>query len=300
MNAKDEAKFTMFRSIEQHLDTHSSIVAGIPALLTAFNAFKSVIAAIANTEQLTTINLSGIAVDKSNAKLALAQIAADVAGLLGAYAAAISNPTLEAEVNYPVSRLKRTRDEQLVPVCQIIHDRAVEHQTALVDYGIKAPTIAALQTAINDYAAKTPNPRAALGNRKTQNAQRTELLRRGDAILKKQIDKLVQTLRTTEPEVHATYFNLREIPDAPSTVTQLKGTITDASTGAPLKGATITIVELGKTAVSTSTGKYHFKPVPHGNYTIKTAKEGYEPFEQDEIEVKLGDIRHLDMSLVSN
>ena len=300
MNAKDEAKFTMFRGIEQHLEINSSIVAAIPALQTAFNTFKEVIAAIANTEQLTTVNLSGIAVDKSNAKLTLAQIAADIAALIAAYAAATGNPTLEAEVAYPVYKLKRTRDEQLAPVCQVIHDRAVEHKTALIDYGLKEATTAALQAAITDYAAKTPNPRTAVGNRKTQTAQRRELFRRGDEILKKQLDKLVQTLRTAEPDFHATYFNLREIPDTSTTVTQLKGTITDAATGLPIKGATITIVELGRSAVSNSLGKYHFKPVHHGDYTLKAVKEGYDPFEIDEIQVKMGDIKHLDMSLESN
>lgn len=300
MNAKDEAKFTMFRGIEQLLETYSSIVAAIPALQTAFNSFKEIIAAIANAEQLTNVNLSGITVDKVNAKQTLCQTAADIAGIITAYASASGNPTLEAEADYSVTKLKRLRDEQLAPVCQIIHDRAVEHQTALVDYGIKPPTIAALQTAINDYSAKTPNPRTALSNRKTQNAQRTELFRRGDAILKKQIDKLVQTLRTTEPEVHANYFNLREIPDTPTTVTQLKGTITDAADNKPIKGVTVMIVELGRSAVTNSLGNYHFKPVLHGKYTIKAVKEGYQPFEKDEIQVKMGDIRHLDMSLAGN
>lgn len=300
MNAKDEAKLTMFRGIEQHLDTNSGITSTIAALSVAVTAFKTAIAAIINTEQLTNINLTGITIDKSNSKQALCQLAADIAGLITAYAAAVGNPTLEAEVNYTVTKLKRLRDEQLAPACRTIYDRAVEHKTALADYGLTDAKTAQLQAAIADYIAKTPKPRTALGNRKTQAAQRRQLFRQGDAILKKQLDKLVKNFRVTESDFHDTYFNLREIPDAPTTNTQLKGTITDSADNQPIKGTTVTIVELNKTTKTDSTGKYSFKPVEHGKYTVTVTKEGYQPFENYEIEVKLGDIRHLDVSLVSD
>ncbi len=300
MNAKDEAKFSMFRGLEQHFDANPSIVSTIAALVTAVAAFKAIIAAIINAEQLTSVSLAGITVEKSNSKLTLAQLAADIAAIIVAYAVATNNPTLEAEVSYPITKLKRLRDEQLAPVCQIIHARALENKDALVDYGITTAKIAELQTAIADYAAKTPNPRTALGNRKTQSAGRRELFKQGDAILKKQIDNLIKNFRATEPEFHETYFNLREIPDAPTTNTQLKGTITDSADNQPIKSATVTIVELNKSTTTNSTGKYSFKPVEHGKYTVTVTKEGYQPFENDEIEVKLGDIKHLDVSLVSS
>jgi hypothetical protein len=300
MNAKDEAKLTMYRGIEQHLDTNSGIVSTINALATAVSAFKAVIAGIINTEQLTNVNLSGIALDKSNSKLALAQIAADISAVIAAYASATGNNTLEAEVSYTFNKLKRTRDEQLAPVCQIIFNRGTEYKAALKDYGINDTKIAALQTAITDYTAKTPNPHTAVGNRKTQTAQRRELFRQGDEILKKQIDKLIKNFRTSQPDFHNTYFNLREIPDASNTATQLKGIVTDSATNTPIKGATLTIVELNKTTKTDSAGKYSFKPVEHGKHTVRITAEGYQPFENDEIEVKLGDIRHLDVGLTNN
>jgi hypothetical protein len=300
MNAKEEATVTMFRGIEQHLDVNSNIISTISALAAAVAAFKAKIADIISTEQLTSISLSGITVAKSNSKLALSQIAADIAAVIAAYAVATVNTTLEAEVNYSFYKLKRMRDEQLAPACQTIHDRAVEHQSELKDYGISAAKIAELQTAIADYAAKTPNPRTALGSRKTQTAHRRELLRQAEALLKKQIDKLIKNFRITESEFYNTYFNLREIPDAPTTFTQLTGIVTDSADAQPIKAATVEIVELAKIAKTNTAGKYAFKPVKHGEYTVKVTKEDYQPFEKDEIEVKMGDIKHLDVSLVSN
>jgi hypothetical protein len=298
MNAKDQAKFTMFKSLEQHFDANADIVSTIAALAAAVTAFKAIITAIIGAEQLTNVNLTGIAVDKSTAKLTLAQTAADIAAVIGAFAAATGNGTLEAEVKYTFNKLKRMRDEQLAPVCQIIHDRAVENETALADYGITTAKITGLQRAITDYAAKTPNTRTAVGNRKTQTAQRQELFRQGTTILKKQIDNLIKNFRITEPNFHETYFNLREIKDPSKTTTTLKGIITDRADGKPIKNALITIVQLAKTAKTDSTGEYSIKPVEHGKYTVIVTAEGYQTFESDEVEVKLGDIKHLDVSLM--
>jgi hypothetical protein len=297
MNAKDEAKYTMYRGIEQHFDTNTTTVSTIAALLTAFNAFKTVIAGIVSTEQLTNVNLSGITIEKSNSKLTLAQTGADVAAILAAYASATGNSPLEAEVNYTVTKLKRLRDEQIAPVCQIIHDRVVEHQAALTDYGITDEKIGELRRAIGDYNSKNLNPRAAVSSRKTQTARRRELFQQGDTILKKQIDKLIKNFRLTEPDFHNTYFNLREIHETSTTTTQLKGRIIVQPDGTPIKGAIISIVELEKTTKSDSSGEYLFKPIANGKFKVKITAEGYQSFEDDELEIKLGNINHLDVSL---
>ncbi len=60
----------------------------------------------------------------------------------------------------------------------------------------------------------------------------------------------------------------------------------------------ITVVEPGKTAKTDSAGEYSIKPIVHGKFTIKVTKEGYQDFEADEIEIKMGDMRHLDVRLV--
>lgn len=299
MNAKQEAKLTMYRSVEQYLDTNSDIISTIAALITAFAAFKAIIANIIGTMQLTDTSLAGIAVDKGNSRRGLCQMAADIAALIRAYATVSGNNTLKAEVNYTVSKLMRTRDEEVVPRCRIIHDRGAENLSELKNYGVTADKLAELQHAIDSYAAKTPTTRTALSNRKTQNQKLRELFHEGDAILADQIDNLIKNFRTTHPDFHKTYEAVREIPDPSTTVTQLKGIITDKSNNQPIKGAVITIVELAKTAKTDSAGEYSIKPIDHGKFTVRIEKQGYESFEDDEFEIKMGDIKHLDVSLES-
>ena len=68
MNAKDEAKLTMFRGLEQHFDANPGIFSIIAASVTAINAFKAIIAAIINTEQLIILELNKITKTNSTGK----------------------------------------------------------------------------------------------------------------------------------------------------------------------------------------------------------------------------------------
>jgi hypothetical protein len=113
------------------------------------------------------------------------------------------------------------------------------------------------------------------------------------------MDNLMGKFRASHPEFYQTYFNLREIVDPSTTATQLKGIISENGSATPIKGANVTIVELGVAAVTDSKGEYSIKPINHGKFTVRITKDGYQPFENDEIEIKMGDIRHLDVSLVS-
>lgn len=300
MNAQQEAKLTMSRTTEQILDDNASIVAAVPALVSLIILFKGVIVSILNTAQLADVNLTGIAQDKGSAKSHLAFTASDFADIIGSFASATKNATLKQEINYSHSKLLRMRDEALAPVCRIIHDRAEENLDALRDYGITPQKLAAFDTAINDYAAKTPNTRTAIVNRRTQNANLRELFKQLDDILINRMDGLMKNFRTSHPDFYNAYLAAREIIDPHTTVTQLKGSVMDASDEKPLKGATVTIVELNKSKTTNLNGEYSFKPAENGTFTLKIEKEGYAPYQKEELEIKTGHIIHWHASLVES
>ena len=131
MNAKQGAKLNMYRAIEKHIGENASTVASTPAFRTAFNKFKANIAAITDTAQQKSAALTGIAADKNNSKQTLCRLAANIAGVVYAYASANQNETLKQEMNLPVTTLLRTRDDSLAPRCQNIHDKAAANLAAL-------------------------------------------------------------------------------------------------------------------------------------------------------------------------
>lgn len=300
MNAKQEAKLSMCLGVKEHCDENASIIGANVAFQTAFNNFKTKVADIISTTQLTDLALTGFATTKKTSKQDLCQLAADIAGIIYAFADATGNNTLKDEVDYSLSDLLKLKDSLLAPRCQNIHDKGIENKAELADYGITNAMLASLQTAIDSYTETIPKPRAALSNRKTLNSNIVQLFKEVTAILDNQMDKLVIAFRASNPDFVATYFTLRQIPDTITTTTQLKGIVTKSADETPIKDVTITIVELSKTTKTDSTGKYSFKPVTNGKYTVTFAKQGFNTFQADDVEVKLGQINNLDMELVSN
>ena len=300
MNTKQEAKLNMYRATEKHCDDNAAIIALTPAFQTAFNNFKAKIAAITTTTQQKDVALTGITVDKSSSKQTLAQIAVEIAGIVYAFASTTANNTLKQEVNFSLTTLLKTKADQLAPRCQNIHDKASANLAALADYGITPALLTNLQTAITNYAAEAPKPRTATSQRMTMNANLRNLFKEADAILRDQMDKLVVTFKTANPDFVQTYESNRIIIDPATTTTQLKGTVTNKADGSPIKGATITVVELSKTAKTDSFGKYLIKPITNGKYTIRATATGFNDFEADDVEVKMGTINNLEVELVSS
>lgn len=290
----------MYRATEKHCEDNAGIIGKTPAFQTVFNNFKAKIADITHTTQQKDVALTGIAVDKSSSKQTLAQIATEIAGIVYAFASATANNTLKQEVNFSYTALLRTKDDQLAPRCQNIHDKASANLAALADYGITPALLTDLQTAISNYSAEAPKPRTAASQRKTMTANLSNLIKEADAVLRDQMDKLVVTFKAANPDFVKTYESTRIIIDPATTTTQLKGTVTNKADGSPVKGATITVVELSKTAKTDSFGKYLIKPIPNGKHTIRVAKTGFTDFEIFDFNVKLGDITTLDVVLINN
>lgn len=226
MNSKLESKLKMYRAVEQHGNENPTIVALNLAFSDAFNRFKAKIAAIATNAQQNETVLTGIAEDKSTFKQALARRAADIASVIYAYAIGTSNNTLKQEVNFSYSTLVKSRDNELAPRCQNIHDKAAANLADLADYGIKAADLTSLQVAIDDYQAQSPKTRAAASQRKTTGDNLNQLFKEADAILRDEMDKLIITFKPTHPDFVKTYESNRIIVDPPTRPNQTE----DAST----------------------------------------------------------------------
>ena len=304
MNARQEAKFTMYKAVERHCNDNTGIVEGVIAFQAALTDFRSTIIEIAGTEQLTVSPIEGITIDKSNSKQALAQLTSDIAGFIYAYATVENDQTLKEEANFNYTKLVQTRDDALIPRCQNIHDRALSNLRNLNDYGVSAAKLTDLQAAIDAYAAESPKPRTAVSRRKTHNANLAALFKKADVVLRDRMDKLVGAFRSDHPDFVKTYDSVRLIVDPASTTTQLKGIVTGAKSGLPIKGATITATDAGepptgfsKTTRSDAKGKYTLKPLPKGTYKIQITAPGFEDHQEPGVEIKLGDIGHLDVEM---
>ncbi|CAN5593276.1 hypothetical protein BH10ACI1_BH10ACI1_26560 [soil metagenome] len=299
MNATQEARLNMQRVVEEHLDENTTIIAAVPAFVTAFNKFKGFNAQIPTAVGAQETPRTGIAKDKSTSKRELVETALKLCKPARAYAADFGDNTLRDEMDYSFSDLNRLRDDQIAPRCQIIHNRAQENRAALADYGITAEKLADLQTKIDSYLAETTKPRTARADRSVKTDDLTELFRESKKVLE-QMDDLIDNFAEEFPEFVKKYKKLRKTDKPPSRTTQLKGKITNKSDGTPINQAEITIVEPTKTAKTNSLGNYTIKPIAAGKHTIRVTKTGFTDVEVFDFNVKLGDITTLNVELVGN
>lgn len=296
MNAKQIAKLKMSKLIENHCTENTSILGENIAFQANTVKLKAKNDAAAETAQRAELALKGIAAGKTVQKKDMCGLVADTAGIVFTFAIDTANEALKAEVDYSLSALLKMKDSLLILRCRNILDRAVENKRTLVDYGVTDRMLTDLQTIVTNYAETIPKPGAAKGSRKTLNSNLIQILKEIDAILLS-MDKQIVTFKTAHPDFVQTYFNLREIPDPQTTVTQLKGVVTASPDEKPIKNALVTVVEPGKTAKTKSTGEYSFKPIPHGKFTVRITAEGFADFEKDEVEIKLGAVNNLNTTM---
>lgn len=297
MNAKQEAKLNMFRATQKHCNDNPTIVATVPAFETASQALNAKIASIIATAQQEDLITKGITVDKAEAKKTLCQLATDTAAPIFAFASANNNNQLMQEVNFTYTQLFKSKDDQLAPRCQNILNAAQNNLAALAAYGITAATVTTLQTTINNYQNKVPDPRNAAAQKATIRLNLKNLIKEADKVLKLQMDKTVVAFKTANPDFVSTYKINRIIIDPSKTTTTLKGTVINSADNSFIAGATIAIEGTTIKAITNDKGEYEIKPIIPGTVNIIVSAPKFKDTTKTNIIIKQGQINKQDIAL---
>jgi hypothetical protein len=297
MNAKQEVKLGMYNVIVSSLDAQLQTVEQFSAFHTAYLRFKIKVNTIHIVAQQEDLIISGLALDKTQIKKNVVIMAADIAALIYSFAVEVNDPLLMNEVNYSVSKLRTTKDDQLPIRLKNIHDRGVAHLPALQEYGINATLLATFSEMIEAYKEKVPNPRRGISTKKGIKANLVVLFKETDTILKLQLDKRVVALKTQYPDFVANYKSNRILIDAAKTTTQFKGTVTRVTDGMAIANATVKLDDTAFETVTDSNGAFVIKEIPFGSYTTTATSEGHASIDALPVLIKRGQINKIKFSL---
>jgi len=290
----------MYRTVQMICDDNSSTFSTNPAFVTAFKSYVTNITNIINTATSESQAISGITIDKSNAKKKLCQTASEIAGIVFAFATNTKNISLREVVNYSYSDLFKIKDDLLAPTVKNIFDAANENLTKLDSYGISTATLDSFKSTIDDYSGAVPKPRSAVSLKSTYSKNLRMLIKQTDDLLKSELDKLVISFKAYAPDFVSTYKNARIIIDAAKSTTQIKGAVVNATDKSPLKNASVEII--GSSSLKTQTsieGNFTFKPVTPGSYKINVTAEGSTETTTTSVEVKLGKTAKVEIAVKS-
>jgi hypothetical protein len=278
----------MFKAVIQ-FDTDTALITALrPAFGVGITDLKLVVKEIDIASGKQSTATSGTFIDRNENKEALCQQLVIVMSGTKAYAASISDSTLEEEMNYPVSELRRIKDESIAAFATNIENLVTPHLASLAPFGVDAAAMTALTTAKTDFETSLSLPRMAVTAKASQTEALPPLFLKGKNICRKILDPIALTLKPTNPDWYNQYHNVRKIINTGKGTTSLDGVVIDQVTNNPLYNVAVKVIELNSTIHSKVDGSYEYSPIPRGTYTVSYTLVGYDVFTLSAFDIKQG------------
>jgi hypothetical protein len=297
MDTRTANRLDMMRSVRLAAVSNSTIIESIPALNSAGNRFGSALSAADDTIVALLTEAKSITIARRCSKEDLVSKADTVASGLKALAHSMGNEPLMIAVRFWPTAMIRRRYDILNGKCKNILAVAGEYSAQLAGFGVDATAISALENAIKTYEEKNFEPRKAGDLRKANNLKLKTTVRDAINILKNEMDPLVHILPSQYADFRELFRNARRIYDRHGKrrnhITEngsgmIKGTVTSASDGSPVKGAFVKIAGPDLITETTDDGKFMFENIPAGIHTLRILAAGFPEVVKCGVEVPVG------------
>ena len=239
MTKRQSSKLNMYLVVITFCEEpqYQALIASIPALTSAYNAFKAAVTAIQFIGTFLAASSIGISEAKKVSKKNLARFGSNIAGVVSAYAVSTNNEELKGEMEIFESDIYRASGLAPVEICNLIYDRANTNIVALADYGITPAILTAFTNAIANFDSNEPKPKLTIEIKKAKHIEEKQLFTDADAILEEKIDKLIINFEGTNDNFVATYFAARKTVKPAVATTVLKLRIVNIANDMPIKNA---------------------------------------------------------------
>ena len=280
MNTPDTNRDNMIRATILFCIENSSPTSTINAFGPALLAAQNKVTLIDQLDQIAMGKSKGVTLDTIGIRNAMSSVALKCANAVYGYASATKNNTLKALVDYKPSVLDHLPKEKVDDACQTIRETADANMLNAQNYGITASDTSDLQTAIDLYRMSIQSPRQFIITRSNANKQIGKLIREViDDLFDGQMDSMVRTLISTNPEHVDKYFLARKIIQLGTTTGKIRGTVSD-SDKKPLLGVLISLRLTGDVTIvaytkTDSEGYFKIDNIKPGNYDIEVTLSGF-------------------------
>jgi hypothetical protein len=213
MTKKQENKRSMYSAVMAALETNTDAVGAVPALANAKTEFGGLIKQIDDKNIEKREASAGKMVSKDQAEEDLITSVVKVSAALVAFANRSKNADLKERAEATPSRLRQLRDTELVSRATAIQAAANEVMGSLSDYGIKAETLTDLNSKITVFDAAIKSRQSSVAERSAAGIDLADLFDNADALLKNELDKLVELVKDSHKQFYNIYQSARVIKD---------------------------------------------------------------------------------------
>lgn len=302
----------MYLTVKDWQVNYTTITNGIPNYPANSTILLNTIPQIQTISEQQKISKEGLVDNKNQLKDALIVVAADNARKLGVFAKFTNNAVLAKEINISESKFKKAADTAVKDLAQIVYDRAQTNVAALATYGITAATQTSFLAAITAYNNSIGKPAAGKAEMTQLTKQLVVLFDTADSALAN-MDAGVEIVRLSQPNFYNGYKNARKVVVTGTGSLSVNGLVSDAETGEPIKGVTVTfsldggapMAKSAKQSGSATTvvtkktaekGGLKIKSMTAGRYTVTLKKVGFADV-QTTIDVNDGEMSDFNIGL---
>jgi hypothetical protein len=210
MTDDQHAKLASHGATDTVLAAHLDPLAPIPAAQRAITDFRARLTDLRDAARAQT-DYTPRGQAKDALREALADAAVPVAQALAAWADEHDDLTLEAEMDLTRTDFTRAREQDALDRAALVHAAASARAEDLADFGVTPADLAALDAALDAFAAALSEPRHAIIERVAQTEAIARLFAEIDRILTGRLDRIVARFEGTP--FHAEYRAARCIVD---------------------------------------------------------------------------------------
>ena len=308
MTSQQEDRLSMYLTFKDYQALHVNITETLPNYSENSTLFLNTIPQIQSIWEQQKLSKKGVTDSKNQLKETLIVMTADYARKLGAYAKFTNNAKLAQEVKFSEGKLRQVADTAVKSYGQIVYDLAQPLVASLAAYGITDETQAILAGAIMAYNDSIGKPGAERSEGTQITKQLAALFKTADTALEN-MDAAVEIVRLSEVSFYNGYKSARKVIETGAGSLTVKGMVTDAQTGLPLKGVTVSFAldgGMAKAAMATTEpeivkktaekGGFNIKSLAAGTYQVTSKKAGYAD-QVATISVNDGEMTELKISL---
>jgi hypothetical protein len=202
-------RIAMFRAVLALLQ--STEVSGIAALQAAIAALVTKFQLLVTLIDLQLSNTKGATAIRQRLYADITELALVVAARVRSFAEAHARPELADKLRFVPSAFRKLRIELRLAYIRQIHEAASSVIAELADYAVTPELLVDFALKLDAATRAASTPRLPIIERKQATRQLTELLSEIDALLKEQIDPLVDSLRQSNPAAYHRYKSARKL-----------------------------------------------------------------------------------------
>lgn len=172
MNIRNSNKLKMYKAVESFCTLNATVWNGVPAFVASYGSFTAKVAELDQLVLSQDVSTVGVKDVKDRQHEEAADLTHKIASALRVYGKNTDNTSLLALLHFPESELYYGGSASIVKRMTRVKEAALQHATALTDYGIAQTDVDELVMRVDQLSVTFGSTRNAIVNR----SQTTELI----------------------------------------------------------------------------------------------------------------------------